>query len=65
MRLLRAVCLFAVIVPLAGINVYAADSRDSVVVSPVWLAQHLKDPNLILVHVGLKPEYDAGHIPGA
>jgi thiosulfate/3-mercaptopyruvate sulfurtransferase len=65
MRLLRAVCVVALIAPLAGTIVHAADARDSVVVSPAWLAQHLKDPNLVVLHVGLKPEYDAGHIPGA
>ena len=36
-----------------------------VVVSTEWLAGHLKDPNLVLLHVGEKAEYDAGHIPGA
>lgn len=36
-----------------------------VVVSTAWLAQHLKDPKLVLLHVGEKSEYDAGHIPGA
>jgi thiosulfate/3-mercaptopyruvate sulfurtransferase len=30
-----------------------------------WLAEHLKDRNLVLLHLGEKPEYDAGHIPGA
>ena len=36
-----------------------------IVVSTEWLAGHLKDPNLVLLHVGEKAEYDAGHIPGA
>ena len=36
-----------------------------VVVSTDWLAKHLKDENLVLLHVGEKAEYDAGHIPGA
>ena len=36
-----------------------------VVVSTEWLARHLKDPNLVLLHVGEKAEYDAGHLPGA
>ena len=36
-----------------------------VVVSTEWLGKHLKDPNLVLLHVGEKAEYDAGHIPGA
>ena len=36
-----------------------------VVVSTTWLAESLKDPNLVLLHVGDRAEYDAGHIPGA
>ena len=36
-----------------------------VVVSTDWLAKHLNDPNLVLLHVGDRKEYDAGHIPGA
>ena len=36
-----------------------------VVVSTEWLAKHLKDPDLVLLHVGEKAEYDAGHISGA
>jgi thiosulfate/3-mercaptopyruvate sulfurtransferase len=36
-----------------------------VVVSTAWLAENLKDPNLVLLHVGDRAEYDAGHIPGA
>ncbi|HKH90386.1 MAG TPA: sulfurtransferase [Gemmatimonadaceae bacterium] len=36
-----------------------------VVVSTEWLAKNLKDPNLVLLHVGDRAEYDAGHIPGA
>jgi thiosulfate/3-mercaptopyruvate sulfurtransferase len=36
-----------------------------VTVSTTWLAEHLRDPNLVLLHVGDRKEYDAGHIPGA
>ena len=43
----------------------AAGERDSMIVSASWLASHLKDPNLVLLHVGAKEGYDAGHIPGA
>ena len=43
----------------------AASPRDSLVVSTAWLAQHLKDPDLVLLHVGDKGEYAAAHIPGA
>jgi thiosulfate/3-mercaptopyruvate sulfurtransferase len=34
-------------------------------VSTAWLAQHVTDANLVLLHVGDKAEYDAGHLPGA
>ncbi len=30
-----------------------------------WLSSHLKDPNLVVLHVGRKDNYDKGHIPGA
>ena len=30
-----------------------------------WLAQHLSDRDLVLLHIGGKAEYDAGHIAGA
>jgi thiosulfate/3-mercaptopyruvate sulfurtransferase len=36
-----------------------------VTLSTTWLAAHLKDPDLVLLHVGERSEYDAGHIPGA
>lgn len=34
-------------------------------VDAAWLAKHLDDPNLVLLHVGDKAGYDAGHIKGA
>src|SRR5829696_2754986 len=40
-------------------------SRDQLVVSAAWLQQHAADPDLVLLHVGNKATYDAGHIPGA
>lgn len=39
--------------------------RDSMIVSTEWLAKHLNDECLVLLHVGDKKEYDAAHIPGA
>ncbi len=35
------------------------------VVSTAWLAEHLKDPNLVVLAVGEKSDYDAKHIPGS
>jgi hypothetical protein len=39
--------------------------RKSLIVSTEWLAQHLNDNSLVLLQVGEKNEYVAGHIPGA
>jgi thiosulfate/3-mercaptopyruvate sulfurtransferase len=50
--------------PSATAQMYVAPSAP-VTVSTTWLAEHLKSPNLVLLHVGERAEYDAGHIPGA
>jgi len=42
-----------------------ASPRESLVVDAAWLARHLKDPDLVLLHVGDKADYAAKHIPGA
>jgi thiosulfate/3-mercaptopyruvate sulfurtransferase len=42
-----------------------AAARDRLVVSAAWLAQHVNDPDLVLLHVGAKPTFDAGHIANA
>ena len=39
--------------------------RGEMLVSAGDLAKMLRDPSLVLIHVGTKEEYDAGHIPGA
>jgi thiosulfate/3-mercaptopyruvate sulfurtransferase len=42
--------------------------RDTLLVSPAWLSDHLHDANLVVLQVGAmgnKEIYDAGHIPGA
>jgi len=49
----------------ASAQVANASSRDTLVVSPSWLAQHLHDPDLVILQVGNKETYDKGHIPGA
>ena len=40
-------------------------TRNDLLVTSDWLATQLQNPKLVLFHVGEKPEYDAGHIPGA
>lgn len=42
-----------------------ADARAALLVTPAWLAAHLKDPDLVLLHVGDRAEYDRAHLPGA
>ena len=40
--------------------------RSDMLVSTDWLAQHLSDPNLVILHISRdRAAYDAGHIPGA
>ena len=43
----------------------AGKVNDSMIVSTEWLARHLNDDSLVLLHVGDKKEYDGAHIPGA
>lgn len=40
-------------------------NNGSLLVSTAWLAEHLKDPSLVLIQIGPKEEYEAEHIPGA
>ena len=39
--------------------------RDSMIVSVEWLQRHINDKQLVLLQVGEKAEFEAGHIPGA
>ena len=48
-----------------GLALPARAQRDQMLVTTAWLAQHLHDPNLVLLHVGGDGEYKAMHIPGA
>jgi len=42
-----------------------AGPRQNLVVDAAWLKAHIADPDLVLLHVGDKAEYEAAHIPGA
>jgi thiosulfate/3-mercaptopyruvate sulfurtransferase len=39
--------------------------RASMLVSTKWLAEHLKDPELVILTIGQKSDFDQAHIPGA
>ena len=47
----------------AGAGIAAA--KEPMLVDAAWLAEHLHDSNLVLLHVGDKKEFDEAHIPGA
>jgi thiosulfate/3-mercaptopyruvate sulfurtransferase len=42
-----------------------AAAKEPMLVDAAWLAEHLRDSNLVLLHVGDKKEFDEAHIPGA
>lgn len=63
--MIQRVAIVALALMLASLPVRAGGGRDSMIVSAAWLASHLKDTNLVLLHVGPKEGYDAAHIPGA
>jgi thiosulfate/3-mercaptopyruvate sulfurtransferase len=46
-------------------NVHAGNQGTRLLVTTSWLAAHLTDPDLVLLHVGDKPGYEAQHIAGA
>ncbi|MGP0075027.1 MAG: sulfurtransferase [Bryobacteraceae bacterium] len=59
-RLLSSLFLFSLIA------VAAPAVRSDMLVSTAWLAQHINDPNIVLLQVSRDhTAYDAGHIPGA
>ena len=54
------------ILPLSPTPAAAAPEAESMLVSPDWLEAHLVDPDLVVLHVGRKGEYESeGHLPGA
>ncbi|MEO8636678.1 MAG: rhodanese-like domain-containing protein [Gemmatimonadales bacterium] len=59
-----ATCTLLCQAPLAATAAPTAP-RDRLLISPAWLSAHLADRDLVLLHVGAKPEYDKAHIPGA
>jgi thiosulfate/3-mercaptopyruvate sulfurtransferase len=64
---LSAAVLAALVAALPVARTLAPDAsaRDRLVVSAAWLARHVTDPDLVLLHVGTKATYDAGHIAHA
>ena len=65
MRASRAAVLFAA--TLLTLSSVAAQSvtGETLLISAAELQRTMNDPTLVLLHVGPKPDYDAGHIAGA
>ena len=43
----------------------STQAQNPMLVSAQWLAEHARDPNIVLLHVGPRPSYDSAHIAGA
>jgi thiosulfate/3-mercaptopyruvate sulfurtransferase len=63
MKIRSAIALAALVTGLSA----SAATKDPLpmTVDAGWLAAHLADPDLVILHVGKKEEYDERHIPGA
>jgi thiosulfate/3-mercaptopyruvate sulfurtransferase len=63
MRRILISCLLAALFVGGGT---AAESPQRVLVAPAWLAEHLRDSSLVVLHIaGLREDYAREHIPGA
>lgn len=62
---IRSLLIAAIATLLMTSNILAKSPRQSLVVTTSWLAEHINDPNLVLLHVGDMDEYTAKHLPGA
>jgi len=65
MPTLRLLAVVAALAATPGLVSAQPSARDRLVVTPSWLAEHLNDRDLVVLQVGRKETYDAGHIPGA
>ena len=55
----------AIFVVLAAAPLLAQRVNPSLLVQASWLAEHAKDPGLVILHVGTEKGYGEGHIAGA
>ncbi len=64
MRMCRFVTAVVTAVTLASWPA-SAQPNASLIVDVDWLSQHLKDPDVVVLHVGTREEYAAAHIAGS
>lgn len=65
MRMTRRLTWVFMLFAAAAVGTRADELRDHFLVSPGWLAQHLSDPDVVVLFAGDKMAYESGHIPGA
>jgi thiosulfate/3-mercaptopyruvate sulfurtransferase len=64
--MVRMIRVFAAVVMAASVSVFAtAQSAPGLTVSTAWVADHLKDPEVVILHVGPPAGYNTAHVPGA
>jgi len=62
----KIVGLTSLLVVLVGAAFAQKPAHPEMLVSTEWLAAHLKDPNVVVLHLTKeKRQYDEGHVPGA
>jgi thiosulfate/3-mercaptopyruvate sulfurtransferase len=61
----RTMVLTLTLAVTVGTTVPAASPRESLLVSTAWLAEHLQDPDLVLLQVSSEADYKTSHIRGA
>lgn len=64
-KLIVAGACFVTLLPIVANAQSPAARRQSMLVSTSWLAEHLRDPNLVVLQVGGRAQFDSVHIPGA
>jgi thiosulfate/3-mercaptopyruvate sulfurtransferase len=57
--------LLTLVIPAVALACGGHGTAETLLVSTSWLAAHLKDPNLVILAVGSKADFEAAHIPGA
>ena len=65
MNIRRAVFLLLILAAALAAPRPLRAEREPFLVSTAWLAEHLRDKNLVLIQVGVPEEFNAAHIPGA
>jgi thiosulfate/3-mercaptopyruvate sulfurtransferase len=61
----RILIVAASLVTVAAAGRAQSPSSERLLIGPAELAGQLTNPNLVVLHVGPREDYDAGHIPGA